>query len=321
MTLVDFPVKPEAQAYIGAVLGAAGEPDWLAQYRRRALARFAERGFPSRRGEAWRYLDLRPLAEAPLAPASGHGVEAVGAAAAQLAEIAFPAPAARLVLVDGMFMPALSSIEALPAGVHLRPTQAAIGTSPHLVEAALDAFSDDPDHAFAALNAAHFTDGFVLDIAPGVELDRPIEIVHLASGARAGFVAYPQPGQARCRQPRPRDRSLSPARAAIGATTSSRGGPRPTAPRSTACRDRRGSGRGGAPGGAIDVTLGARARFRQLSSCCWAGGRCGTRRCVRWPATAAHCRLDGAFVVPATGRRRTSSRRSTMPASAARPAN
>ena len=125
---------------------------------------------------------LRPLAEAPLAPASGHGVEAVGAAAAQLAEIAFPAPAARLVLVDGMFMPALSSIEALPAGVHLRPTQAAIGTSPHLVEAALDAFSDDPDHAFAELNAAHFTDGFVIEVAPGIELDGPIEIVHLASG-------------------------------------------------------------------------------------------------------------------------------------------
>jgi Fe-S cluster assembly protein SufD len=181
-TLVDFPVKPEARPYLDAALGAAGEPDWLSRHRRRALAGFAERGFPSRRGEAWRYLDLRPLAEAPLAPASSRRVELGGAAAAQLAEIAFSAPAASLVLVDGMFTPALSSIEALPAGVHLRPTQAAIATSSHLVEAALDAFSDDSDHALAALNAAHFTDGFVLEVAPGVELDRPIEIVHLASG-------------------------------------------------------------------------------------------------------------------------------------------
>jgi Fe-S cluster assembly protein SufD len=181
-TLVDFPVKPEARPYLGAALGAAAEPDWLSRHRRRALARFSEQGFPSRRGEAWRYLDLRALAEAPLIPASGRGNEAVGTAAAQLAEIAFPAPAARLVLVDGVFAPALSNLEALAAGIDLRPMQAAIASSPHLVEMTLDAFSDDPDHAFAALNAAHFTDGFVLDVAPAVELDRPIEILHLASG-------------------------------------------------------------------------------------------------------------------------------------------
>jgi Fe-S cluster assembly protein SufD len=180
--LVDFPVKPEARPYLGAALGAAGEPDWLSRHRRRALARFSEQGFPSRRGEAWRYLDLRPLAEAPLIPASGRGNEAVGAAATQLAEIAFPASAARLVLVDGIFAPALSNLEPPAAGINLRPTRAAITESPDLVEMALDAFSDDPDHAFAALNAAHFTDGFVLEVAPGVELDRPIEILHLASG-------------------------------------------------------------------------------------------------------------------------------------------
>ncbi len=50
------------------------------------------------------------------------------------------------------------------------------------MEAALDAFSDDPDQPFAALNAAVFTDGFILEVAPGVVLEQPIEIVHLASG-------------------------------------------------------------------------------------------------------------------------------------------
>ena len=68
-TLVDFPVKPETRPYLDAARGFAGEPDWLTQLRRRALARFAEQGFPSRRGEAWRYIDLRSLQEAPLLPA------------------------------------------------------------------------------------------------------------------------------------------------------------------------------------------------------------------------------------------------------------
>jgi Fe-S cluster assembly protein SufD len=181
-TLVDFPAKPEARPYLGAPPGSAGEPDWLAQRRRRALARFAEQGFPSRRGEDWRYLDLRPLAEASLAPASLRGAEAGEAAAAALGEIGFAAPAARVVLVDGFFSPALSRSGALPTGVFLRPTRAAVEARPQLVAAALDALSDDPEQPFAALNAAHFTDGFVLDVAPGVDLERPIEIVHLASG-------------------------------------------------------------------------------------------------------------------------------------------
>ena len=49
--VVDFPVKPEARPYLDSALGRAGEPDWLARYRRRSLARFAEQGFPSRRDD------------------------------------------------------------------------------------------------------------------------------------------------------------------------------------------------------------------------------------------------------------------------------
>jgi Fe-S cluster assembly protein SufD len=41
----------------------------------------------------------------------------------------------------------------------------------------------DAARPFAALNAAFFADGFILDAAPGVTLREPIEIVHLATGA------------------------------------------------------------------------------------------------------------------------------------------
>ncbi len=177
-TLVDFPVKPEARPYLDAALGHAGEPDWLAQQRRRSLARFAEQGFPSRRGEAWRYLDLRPLEQAPLLPAGAVG----GASRALPGDIGFPDAAHRLVLVDGRFAPWLSSVAGLPAGTWLRATRDAVATRPELVETALTAVSHDPDQPFAALNVAFFTDGFVLDVAPGVVLEAPIEVMHLASG-------------------------------------------------------------------------------------------------------------------------------------------
>src|SRR5918911_1330265 len=68
--LVDFPVRPEARPYIEAFdrRPGTGEPEWLSRDRQRGLSRFAELGFPSRKSESWRYLDLQPLEKRPLLP-------------------------------------------------------------------------------------------------------------------------------------------------------------------------------------------------------------------------------------------------------------
>src|SRR5271165_2281720 len=176
--VVDFPVKPEARPYLEAAHRDMREPEWLVQRRRRALARFAELGFPSRRGEAWRYLDLRPLQQAPLLPVGGAASTPRGLPAG----VGFPGIAHRVVLADGYFVPELSWISGLPPGIWFGSTQQAIETRPGLVGTALEALSDDRDQPFAALNAGTFSDGFILDVAPGVVFEEPIEIVHLASG-------------------------------------------------------------------------------------------------------------------------------------------
>jgi Fe-S cluster assembly protein SufD len=185
--VIDFPVKPEARPYLdafgrGTFVRDRREPDWLAGYRKAGLARFAEIGFPNRRGEAWRYIDLRPLEERPMLPADGTHATVDAAIRAQLAEIGLAGPAYRLVLVDGRFEPELSAFEQLPAGVWFGSTASAIAERPDLVRSRLESPPLDPARPFTALNAAFFADGFVLDIAPGVTLDRLIEILHLASG-------------------------------------------------------------------------------------------------------------------------------------------
>ena len=187
--LVDFPVKPEARPYLEAFgHGAFGrqkrEPDWLIGYRKGSLARFAELGFPSRRSESWRYLDLRALEQTPMLPAGRAGVSA--ATRAQLAEIGLAEVAHRLVLVDGRFAPELSAIEGLPSGVWLGSMAAAIAERPDLVRSGIETPSLDASRPFAALNAAFFADGFVCDIPPGTALDRPVEILHLSSGETGG---------------------------------------------------------------------------------------------------------------------------------------
>jgi Fe-S cluster assembly protein SufD len=175
-TFVDFPAKPETRPYLDAFHGVAGEPEWLGRFRRQSLDRFARQGFPSRRSENWRYLDLRALEKNPLLPvASSHE-----GTAASLAGVTLASPTYRLVFVDACFSPALSGVtggHGLPEGVWLGSMKAAIAERPELVQAGLE----DADQPFAALNAAFFADGFVLDVAPGMVVDKPIEIVHLTS--------------------------------------------------------------------------------------------------------------------------------------------
>ncbi|MBV8335277.1 MAG: Fe-S cluster assembly protein SufD, partial [Alphaproteobacteria bacterium] len=185
--VIDFPVKPEARAYLDAF--AAGralmprEPDWLIDHRKRSLARFAELGFPSRRSESWRYIDLRALEENPMPPARAMRAVADAATNTQLAEIGLSGAVCRLVLVDGRFAAELSSVEKLPPGVWLGSMAQAVSERPDLVRSAIEALPLDGARPFAALNAAFFSDGFVLDVGPGITLEQPIEIVHLAAAA------------------------------------------------------------------------------------------------------------------------------------------
>jgi Fe-S cluster assembly protein SufD len=167
--VVDFPVKPEARPYLDVFSGTAGEPDWLAGARRQGLDRFARQGFPSRRSETWRYLDLQPLERRPMLPVRP------GLLADIPPELGFDGAWVRLKLVDGNAV--LGIIPRVPPGIWVRSTKSALLERPDLVRT----ITGDEDHPFAALNTAFFTDGFVIDIAPGAALDQPIEIIHYAS--------------------------------------------------------------------------------------------------------------------------------------------
>jgi Fe-S cluster assembly protein SufD len=182
-TLVDFPVKPEARPYLDAFTGTAGEPEWLARFRQHGLSRFAELGFPTRRSENWRYLDLQPLERQPLLPMSTPRREQP----AILDELRLPSGQSQTwyVLVDGKGLAGWPRRVALPPGVWCGPLSVTITERPELVRALLR--NAEPDHPFAALNAAFFADGFLLDVEPGVIVDRPIEFIHLATDAKASL--------------------------------------------------------------------------------------------------------------------------------------
>jgi len=184
--VLDFPVssaaKPETRPYLDVFDDSALEPQWLRQARRHGVTRFAELGFPTRRSESWRYLDLQSLQQKPLLPTVPEREAHQAAARTQLAGLELPERGARLAILDGRFAPEISRIDGLPADVWFGATSRATAERPELSRELAEDMPGDTAHPFAALNAAFFADGFVLDIAAGVTLDEPIEIVHLASG-------------------------------------------------------------------------------------------------------------------------------------------
>jgi Fe-S cluster assembly protein SufD len=167
-------VKPDAAPYLDLARArpGAGEPGFLRDFRARAAARFGETGFPTRRDEAWRFNDLRPLTGETFALADPEIVTG----ASQLYALA--GDTIRVVLVNGRISPELSRIGALPPGVWLGSLTDALATRPELVEGELDQGEAEGRLPFAALNAALFADGFVLALEPGAVLDRTLEIVH-----------------------------------------------------------------------------------------------------------------------------------------------
>jgi Fe-S cluster assembly protein SufD len=160
-------------------LPGAGE---VAEVRRRAFEAYERAGLPHRRIEEWKYTDLRVLMRdvLPLAPAPD-------AAALKRARVALQSHAAehasKLVLVDGVFVPELSDLARLEAGVSVRTLREILENTGNDVRA--DLLLTNTTDAMISLNAALATDGVVIGVADGATLSRPIEIVHIATAPSA----------------------------------------------------------------------------------------------------------------------------------------
>jgi len=180
--------RAEAAARLAAGFDdfAAGrdEPEAVRRLRRRAIERFAEAGIPTTRQEAWRFTELRPLAETRFERAAG----AAAVDSAALAPHLFDA-AARLVFVDGFLVPTLSALDGLPGGAFAGSLAAALDGEPHPAAEQLGRLAGIDDHPFAALNTAFFADGALVAVPKGVAIEGPIHLLFLSTAAAGGAPA------------------------------------------------------------------------------------------------------------------------------------
>src|SRR5713226_8029850 len=164
-----------------ALPGAAS----VAALREDAFRRFETDGLPHRRIEDWKYTDLRalmrearPLAGAPDAAAKARAASA----AAALASI----EARRLLFVDGAFVPELSDLAGLEAGLTIRSLAETLAAGdPQVAQLGKVVPTDD---VAVALNTAFMGDGAVIHVAEGAALARPIHLVFVNAGAEPAAV-------------------------------------------------------------------------------------------------------------------------------------
>jgi Fe-S cluster assembly protein SufD len=163
--------------------------DWLRQLRRAAIGAFTAEGLPHRRVEEWKYTDLRtlmreafPLTKQGAAPNASGLAEAVrdGLPGADVSK-------AFAIFIDGAGV-AENGLSAISAAD--RPFLAALADHPPAwLENEITEVSHHVDDGVLALNTALFSDGAVLDIADGREIDTPIALIFADAGEGPRSVA------------------------------------------------------------------------------------------------------------------------------------
>jgi len=137
-----------------------GEPDWLGERRRGALATYQRLPNPSKTDEEWRRTDIS------------------GLNTAQFSELEHK---------NGFQLDALST---LPRGVILEPLRVAAEKHTQLVEPLLFSLLKSDRDRFAALHAAFFTGGTFLYVPDGVEIKEPIVAQHTSHAGGTAFLPH-----------------------------------------------------------------------------------------------------------------------------------
>ena len=167
-------------------------PAWLVSLRENALERFEEAGFPTTDDEEWKYTSVAPIARGHFAPAAAGAGDALTAEA--LAQFVYAeARASRLVLVNGLHRPDLSSLDALPAGAVVGDLAGALaGVHEPLVREHLARAAGREGGGFTALNTAFVKQGAFVYLPKGVSVEAPLHLLFLSDEAGEWRASFPR---------------------------------------------------------------------------------------------------------------------------------
>ena len=159
----------------------------VAALREAAFRDFNTRGLPSRRVEQWHYTDLRALLR-DAKPLAAEPDAAAKARASEAGRLIGDIDVRRVVFVDGVFVPELSDLDGLSAGLTIRSMAQALTAGDPLVAKHLGKVVPPEAEGVLALNTALMRDGALIHVAKDATVERPIHLVFAATGQKPASV-------------------------------------------------------------------------------------------------------------------------------------
>ena len=148
--------------------------------RRKGIERFTAVGFPTTRDEEWRFTNTAPLARVNFAVADRTSVQRV--TRDDIAPYVLAGNTIRrAVVINGQFVPQLSSLDGLPASVTVSSLAEALRKHNPVALAHLGRLASIDQNPFAALQSAFLLDGLFVHVAAGSVVDDPLHILILAT--------------------------------------------------------------------------------------------------------------------------------------------
>ncbi len=163
----------------------------LHELRKSAIARFREAGFPSTHDEEWRFTNVAPIAKAPFMLMQGADRRRIDLSMLKpflLSDVAEH----RVVVVNGRFSPALSSFGTLLKGVTISGLADLLRDDPKLAARHLGAYAAVDSDPFVALGTAFLRDGVFINVPENTELEYPVQVLFVSTGAEEPFVVHPR---------------------------------------------------------------------------------------------------------------------------------
>ena len=164
-------------------------PGWLNDLRQDGIANFAALGFPTPKQEEWKYTNVEPVVSRQFGIANGES----SFTGADILSSSFVEPdAPRLVFVNGVYAPALSSVQGLPSEVRLANLSKLLSDDDGVLASRIGRYANHRRNAFVALNTAFVDDGAVVLIPPGCRLLQPIYLVYASGAKNRPIVSHPR---------------------------------------------------------------------------------------------------------------------------------
>ena len=170
--------------------GAAKNPAWLQQLRRSAIANFHELGFPTTRDEDWKYTSVEPITS--IAFQRGNG-DLRAMRVDEVLALALAEPDCnRLVFINGIHCPELSSVHGLPESVRIESLAALWKRNEDFLQPYLGRSARPSEQAFVALNTAFMEDGAFIFVPKNCKLEAPIHLIYVAMAKDEAVASYPR---------------------------------------------------------------------------------------------------------------------------------